>query len=112
MRTIGVFFAVTFAVVSASFDSANHAIGFAQDKAEPKPQPELAIRMVVPEPDTYVSGVTTLKAEVLPRMLATRVAQILFRSEERRVGKESGPRGRRIHLKKNRSGHECVPPVT
>jgi Ca-activated chloride channel family protein len=84
MRTIGVFLALTLAV-SASFDSANHAIGFAQDRQEPKPQPELAIRIVSPEPDTYVSGVTTLKAEVLPKMLATRVAQILFFADGKQV---------------------------
>jgi Ca-activated chloride channel family protein len=84
MRTIGVFLALTL-VASASFDSANIAIGFAQDRQEPKPQPELAIRMVSPEADTYVSGVTTLKAEVLPKMLATRVAQILFFADGKQV---------------------------
>jgi Ca-activated chloride channel family protein len=54
--------------------------------AQEKPaEPELVIRMVLPEPDTYVSGVTTLKAEVLPKMLATRVAQILFFADGRQV---------------------------
>jgi Ca-activated chloride channel family protein len=52
---------------------------------EPKPQPELAIRIVLPEPETYVSGVTKLKAEILPKMLATRVAQILFSVDGRQV---------------------------
>ena len=41
--------------------------------------------MVLPEADTYVSGVTTLKAEILPRMLATRVAQILFFADGKQV---------------------------
>ena len=84
MRTIGVFLALT-VVVAASVGSANHAIGFAQDKQEPKPQPELAIRIVSPEADTYVSGVTALKAEILPRMLATRVAQVLFFADGQQV---------------------------
>ena len=54
--------------------------------AQEKPaQPELAIRIVLPEPDTYVSGVATLKAEVLPKMLATRVAQILFYADGKQV---------------------------
>ena len=48
-------------------------------------QPELAIRIVSPETDTYVSGVVTLKAEVLPKMLATRVAQILFFADGKQV---------------------------
>jgi Ca-activated chloride channel homolog len=52
---------------------------------EPQPQPELAIRLVAPEADTYISGVTTLKAEVLPKMLATRVAQILFFADGKQV---------------------------
>ena len=69
MRTIGVLLAFTLAVSAQ----------------EPKPQPELAIRMVLPEPDTYVSGITTLKAEVLPKMLATRVAQILFFADGKQV---------------------------
>jgi Ca-activated chloride channel family protein len=84
MRTIGVFLALTLAGF-APFDSARHAIGFAQDRPEPKPQPELVIRMVSPEPDTYVSGVTTLRAEILPKMLATRVAQILFFADGKQV---------------------------
>ena len=39
---------------------------------QPSAQPpaELAIRIVSPEQDSYVSGVTKLKAEVLPKMLA------------------------------------------
>src|SRR5688572_15785355 len=46
---------------------------------EPQPPPaELVIRVVAPEADSYVSGVTKLKAEILPKMLATRVGQILF----------------------------------
>ncbi len=52
---------------------------------EQQPQPELDIRIVLPEADTYVSGITTLKAEVLPRMLATRVAQILFFADGKQV---------------------------
>ena len=50
---------------------------------QPSAQPpaELAIRIVSPEQDSYVSGVTKLKAEVLPKMLASRVAQILFLTE-------------------------------
>jgi Ca-activated chloride channel family protein len=58
------------------------SLGAAQ---EPKPKPELAIRIVEPETDAYVSGLTTLKAEVLPKMLATRVAQILFFADGRQV---------------------------
>ena len=46
--------------------------------AKPRLYAELAISIVSPEPDTYVSGVTTLRAEIMPRMLATRVAQVLF----------------------------------
>ena len=84
MRTIGVI--VLFALaVSASFGSASHAIGYAQGEQEPKPQPELVIRLVSPESDTYVSGVTTLRAEILPKMLATRVAQILFFADGKQV---------------------------
>jgi Ca-activated chloride channel homolog len=49
------------------------------------PQPELAIRIVLPESDSYVSGVTTLRAEILPRMLATRVAQVLFFADGKQV---------------------------
>lgn len=51
----------------------------------PQPPAELAIRMVSPEPETYVSGMTTLKAEILPKMLATRVAQILFFADGKQV---------------------------
>lgn len=49
------------------------------------PPPELAIRIVLPESDSYVSGVTTLRAEILPRMLATRVAQVLFFADGKQV---------------------------
>ena len=48
-------------------------------------QPELAIRIVAPAADDYVSGVTVLKAEILPKMLATRVAQILFFADGKQV---------------------------
>jgi Ca-activated chloride channel family protein len=70
MRTIGVFLLLTLGVSA---------------QAPPTPPAELAIRLVSPEPDTYVSGVTTLKAEVLPKMLATRVAQIIFSADGRQV---------------------------
>ena len=64
----------------------NFSLGIALLSAqEPKPQAELVVRIVAPEPDTYVSGVTTLKAEVLPKMLATRVAQILFFADGKQV---------------------------
>ena len=53
--------------------------------AAQEPQPQLAIRIVSPEPDTYVSGLTVLKAEVLPKMLATRVGQILFFADGKQV---------------------------
>ena len=69
MRIIGVFLALTLAVSAQ----------------EPQPKAELEIRIVLPEPDTYVSGVTTLRAEILPRMLATRVAQILFYADGKQV---------------------------
>ena len=36
---------------------------------EQQPPAELVIRVIVPEPDSYVSGVTMLKAEILPKML-------------------------------------------
>ena len=70
MRTIGVLLLLTLGVSA---------------QAPPTPPAELAIRIVAPEPDTYVSGMTTLKAEVLPKMLATRVAQILFFADGRQV---------------------------
>jgi Ca-activated chloride channel homolog len=69
MRTIGIFLALTLAVSAQ----------------EPQPKAELEIRVVSPEPDTYVSGVTTLRAEILPRMLATRVAQVLFYADGKQV---------------------------
>jgi len=52
---------------------------------EPQPAAELSIRVVLPEPDSYVSGMTTLKAQVLPPMLASRVAQILFFADGKQV---------------------------
>ncbi|MEP6783998.1 MAG: hypothetical protein ABI983_10030, partial [Acidobacteriota bacterium] len=54
------------------------AFSVAISAQEPQPAAELAIRIVLPEADSYISGVTTLKAEVLPKMLASRVAQLLF----------------------------------
>ncbi|MFM8535841.1 MAG: VWA domain-containing protein [Acidimicrobiia bacterium] len=73
MRLVGVFFILSAALVAAQ-------------QAPPAQQPaELAIRMVYPEPDTYVSGVTRLKAEILPNMLATRVGQILFFADGKQV---------------------------
>ena len=69
MRTIGVFLALTVALSAQ----------------EPQPAAELTIRMVSPEPDSYVSGLTTLKAEILPKMLASRVAQILFFADGKQV---------------------------
>src|SRR5688500_19568927 len=64
----------------------NFSLGIALLSAqEPKPQAELVVRIVAPEPDTYVSGLTVLKAEVLPKMLATRVAQILFFADGKQV---------------------------
>ena len=70
MRTIGVLLLLTLGVSA---------------QAPQTPPAELAIRIVSPEPDTYVSGITTLKAEVLPKMLATRVAQIIFSADGRQV---------------------------
>jgi Ca-activated chloride channel homolog len=52
---------------------------------EPPPAAELTIHVVYPEADSYVSGVTTLKAEILPKMLASRVAQILFFADGKQV---------------------------
>src|SRR5918993_2919052 len=69
MRTFGVFLALTLAVSAQ----------------ETQPKPELQLRIVLPETDTYVSGVTTLKAEILPRMLATRVAQVVFFADGKQV---------------------------
>ncbi|HET9706176.1 MAG TPA: hypothetical protein VFP85_19180, partial [Vicinamibacterales bacterium] len=66
MRTIGVLLLLTLGVSA---------------QAPQTPPAELSIRIVSPEPDTYVSGITTLKAEVLPKMLATRVAQIIFSAD-------------------------------
>ena len=50
-----------------------------------QPPAELTIRIIVPEPDSYVSGITKLKAEILPKMLATRVGQILFSVDGKQV---------------------------
>ena len=69
MRTLGVLLALTIAVSAQ----------------EPQPPAELTIRIVLPEPDSYVSGLTTLKAEILPKMLAPRVAQILFSADGKQV---------------------------
>lgn len=69
MRTIGVFLALTLAVSAQ----------------ESQLKPELELRIVAPEADTYVSGMTTLRAEIVPRMLATRVAQILFYADGKQV---------------------------
>lgn len=69
MRTIGVLLALTLAASAQ----------------ETQPKPELAISVVSPEADTYVSGLTTLKAEIVPRMLATRVAQVLFFADGKQV---------------------------
>src|SRR6188474_270951 len=71
MRTIGVFLLLTVAIS-------------AQQPA-PQPAAELTIRMLSPEPDSYVSGLTRLKAEILPKMLASRVAQILFFADGKQV---------------------------
>jgi len=51
----------------------------------PAPPPGLELRIVSPEPDFYVSGQTLLKAEILPAMLATRVAQLLFFADGKQV---------------------------
>lgn len=67
MRTLGVLLLLTAAM------------------AAQEPQPELAIRLIQPEADTYISGVTRLKAQVLPPMLATRVGQILFFADGKQV---------------------------
>ena len=69
MRTIGVLLALSVALSAQ----------------ETQQKPELEVRIVSPEPDTYVSGVTTLRAEILPRMLATRVAQVLFFADGKQV---------------------------
>jgi len=69
MRIIGVLLALTVALSAQ----------------EPQPPAELTIRIIVPEPDSYVSGMTKLKAEILPKMLATRVGQILFSADGKQV---------------------------
>ena len=53
--------------------------------AQEPPPSGLEVRIVSPEPDFYVSGPTLLKAEVLPKMLATRVAQLLFFADGKQV---------------------------
>jgi len=72
MRTSGVFFVLVFSIALT-----------AQEPAQPPA--ELAIRMVLPETDSYVSGMTKLRAEVLPKMLASRVAQMLFFADGKQV---------------------------
>ena len=52
---------------------------------EPQSKPSLEVRIVEPQADAYVSGVTTLKADILPRMLATRVGQVLFFADGKQV---------------------------
>lgn len=55
------------------------AFSFVASAQEPPPPPPgLELRIISPEPDFYVSGTTLLKAEIVPIMLATRVAQLLF----------------------------------
>src|SRR4030095_11827773 len=70
MRTIGVLLALTVALS-------------AQEGQQPPA--ELVIRIIVPETDAYVSGLTKLKAEILPKMLATRVGQILVFADGKQV---------------------------
>ena len=48
-------------------------------------QPELAIRVVAPEADAYVSGVTLLKAAVVPAVKALEVNQLLFYADGKQV---------------------------
>jgi Ca-activated chloride channel family protein len=48
-------------------------------------KPELEIRVVSPEPDTYVSGVTLFKAAVVPRVKALEVTQLLFFADGKQV---------------------------
>jgi len=69
MRTIGVILVLSAALAAR----------------EPQAPAELTIRMVLPEADTYVSGLTRLKAEIQPGMLASRVAQILFFADGKQV---------------------------
>lgn len=53
--------------------------------AQEPPPPGLEIRIVSPEPDFYVSGATLLKVEILPKALATRVAQLVFFADGKQV---------------------------
>jgi len=50
-----------------------------------EPPPELAIRVVSPEPDAYVSGVTLFKAAVVPAVKALEVNQLLFFADGKQV---------------------------
>jgi Ca-activated chloride channel family protein len=50
-----------------------------------EPQTALAIQVVSPEPDTYVTGVTLLKAAVVPGVKALEVNQILFFADGKQV---------------------------
>ena len=72
MRLVGVFFILSATLV-------------AQQAPPAQPAAELSIRLVYPEADAYVSGVTKLKAEIQPRMLASRVGQILFFADGKQV---------------------------
>jgi Ca-activated chloride channel homolog len=71
MRLVGVFFVLS-ATLAAQAPTA-------------QPAAELSLRVVYPEADAYVSGVTRLKAEILPKMLASRVGQILFFADGKQV---------------------------
>src|SRR6478609_6329309 len=73
MRIVGAFFVLIC------------SIGITAQEPQQPAQPELAIRIVLPESDTYISGLTELKAEVLPHVLATRVGQILFFADGKQV---------------------------
>lgn len=53
--------------------------------AQEPPPSGLQLRVIAPEEDTYVSGSTLLKAEILPKMLATRVAQLQFFADGKQV---------------------------
>ena len=62
------------------------AFSFVASAQEPPPPPlGLELRIISPEPDFYVSGTTLLKAEIVPAMLATRVAQLLFFADGKQV---------------------------
>ncbi len=75
-----------FALVASAKEptaSANEPTASAQQP--PAPPPGLELHIVSPEPDFYVSGTTLLKAEIRPKMLATRVAQLLFFADGKQV---------------------------